>query len=162
RSLRPGYPSDPESNILKNDHRMHGGTKADPSAAIVPERFWFRNGMITMPEYFPSSSVFYAAGDVELAATTRWRVDVLSSGSYEVFVDGKPALLHDALYSAGSSRDSGSLPLTAGHHRSLVKFTPDAAPLSVAVHPEFRLPARNPSSLAQPAQAYARALLFYF
>ncbi|HEX9254247.1 MAG TPA: hypothetical protein VF938_01830, partial [Candidatus Angelobacter sp.] len=162
QSLQPRYPLDSKSNVLRNDHRMHGGAKANPSAAIVPERFWFRNGMITMPEYFPSSSVFYAAGDVELAATTRWRVDVLSSGSYEVFVDGKPALLHDALYAAGSSRDSGSLPLTAGQHRILVKFTPDAAPLSVAVHPEFTSPARNPSSLAQPVQEYAQALIFYF
>ena len=92
-----------------------------------------------MPEYFPSSGVFYAAGEVDLAAATRSRIDVLSSGSYEVFVDGKPALLHDVRYAAGPSRDSGSLALAAGHHRILVRFTPDAAPLSVAVHPEFGL-----------------------
>jgi len=151
RSLQPGYPSDPESNVLKSDHRMHGA-KADPSAAIAPESFWFRDGMITMPEYFASSGVFYAAGDVELATATRSRIDVLSSGSYEVFVDGKSALLHDARYAAGSSRDSASLALTAGHHRILVKFTPDAAPLSVAVHSEFRPPAHDPSSLAPPVQ----------
>jgi hypothetical protein len=162
RSLRPGYPLDPESNVLKNDHRMHGGAKADPSFAIVPERFWFRDGMITLPEYFPSSGVFYAAGDVELTAATRSRIGVLSSGSYEVFVDGKSALLHDARYAAGPSRDSGSLPLAAGHHHILVKFTPDAVPLSVALHPEFRLPARNPSSLPQPVQEYAQVLISYF
>jgi hypothetical protein len=118
--------------------------------------------MITMPEYFPSSGAFYAADDIELAAATRSRIDVLSSGSCEVFIDGKSALLHDSRYAAGSSRDSGSLPLTAGHHRIMVKFTPDATPLSVAVHPEFSLPMRNPSSLAQPVQEYAQALISYF
>src|SRR5690349_13906043 len=153
-SFRPRYPADPESNVLKNDHSMRSGAKADLSAAIAPERFWFRDGMITMPEYFASSGVFYAAGEIELPAATRSRIDVLSSGSYEMFVDGKSALMHDARYAAGSSRDSGSLALAAGHHRILVKFTPDAAPLSVAVHPEFTPPARNPSSLPQPIQEY--------
>src|SRR5215467_12485692 len=157
RFFKPRYPSDPEPNVLKNDRRTHGAITVDPSAEIAPERFWFRDGTITMPEYFPSSGVFYAAGEVDLAATTRSRIDVLSSGSYEVFVDGRRALLHDVRYAAGPSRDSGSLALAAGHHRILVKFTPDAAPLSVALHPEFGLPARTPSSLAQPVQAYAQA-----
>ena len=73
RSLRPRYPPDPESNVPINGHKMHGGAQADLSAAIAPEHFWFRDGMITIPEYFPSSGVFYAAGDVELAAGTRSR-----------------------------------------------------------------------------------------
>jgi hypothetical protein len=162
RSFRPTYPSDQDSGALHHDRAAHAGVPADLSAAIAPERFWFRDGMITMPEYFASSGVFYAAGDVELATATRSRIDVLSSGSYEVFVDGKSALLHDARYAAGSSRDSGSLPLAAGHHRILVKFTPDAAPLSVALHPEFTLPTHNPSSLPQPVWEYADALLSYF
>jgi hypothetical protein len=162
RSFRPTYPSDQDSGALPHDRKAHAAVPADPSAAIAPERFWFRDGMITMPEYFPSSGVFYAAGDVELTAATRSRIDVLSSGSYEVFVDGKSALLHDARYTAGSSRDSGSLTLAAGHHRILVKFTPDAAPLSVALHPEFTLPAHNPSSLPQPVKEYANALISYF
>jgi hypothetical protein len=162
RFLKPRYPSDPEPNVLKNDRRMHGVITANRSAEIAPERFWFRDGTITMPEYFPSSGVFYAAGEVDLAAARRSRIDVLSSGSYEVFVDGKTALLHDVRYAAGSSKDSRSLALAAGHHRILVKFTPDAAPLSVALHPEFGLPARTPSSLAKPVQAYAQALISYF
>ena len=70
-SFRPSYLSDQDSGGLQRDRESHTGVPADPSAAIVPERFWFRNGMITMPEYFASSGVFYAAGDVELAATTR-------------------------------------------------------------------------------------------
>ena len=162
RSLRPTYPSDQDPGAQQHDRKAHAAGPADLSAAIAPERFWFRDGMITMPEYFASSGVFYAAGDVELATATRPRIDVLSSGSYEVLVDGKSALLHDARYAAGSSRDSGSLALAAGHHRILIKFTPDAAPLSVALHPEFTLPARNPSSLPQSVKEYADALILYF
>lgn len=162
RSFRSMYPSDQDSGALQHDRKAHAAVPGDLSAAIAPERFWFRDGMITMPEYFASSGVFYAAGDIELAIATRSRIDVLSSGTYEVFVDGKPALLHDARYTAGSSRDSGSLPLAAGHHRILVKFTPDAAPLSVALHPEFRLPAPNQSSLPQLIHEYAQALISYF
>src|SRR6476661_8955930 len=55
RFLKPRYPSDPEPNVLKNDRRMHGVITANRSAEIAPERFWFRDGTITMPEYFPSS-----------------------------------------------------------------------------------------------------------
>lgn len=160
-SFRPSYPGQ-ESSALQHDRKPHAGAPADVSTEIVPERFWFRDGMITMPEYFASSGVFYAVGEVELPAATRSRIDVLSSGSYEVFVDGKRALPHDARYAAGPNRDSGSLRLAAGHHRILVKFTPDAAPLSVALHPEFTLPARNSSSLPQPVREYAEALISYF
>lgn len=162
RFLKPRYSPDPDPHVLKNEHGMHGGAIANASETIAPERFWFRDGTITMPEYFPYSGVFYAAGEVDLAAATRSRIDVLSSGSYEVFVDGKSALLHDVRYAAGPNRGSGSLSLAAGHHRILVKFTPDAAPLSVALHPEFGLPARNPSSLAQPVKEYAQSLISYF
>jgi hypothetical protein len=161
RSFRPRYYSDQDSGA-QHDRKAHAAVPDDLSAAIAPERFWFRDCMIAMPEYFSSSGVFYATGDVELAAATHSRIDVLSSGFYEVFVDGRPALLHDARYTPGASRDSGSLPLAAGHHRILVKFTPDAAPMSVAVHPEFALPARNSSSLPQPVNEYADALISYF
>jgi hypothetical protein len=161
RFLRPRYPSDPGPASLQ-DRKAHAGGSADLSTAIAPERFWFRDGAITVPEYLPFSGVFYAAGEVDLAGATRSRIDVLSSGSYEVFVDGKPALLHDVRYASGPTRESGSLVLAAGHHRFLVKFTSDAAPLSVAVHPEFGSPKSNPSSLAQPAQEYAQALISYF
>jgi len=161
RFLKSRYSSDPDSGGLQHDRKAHADASGGPSAAIAPERFWFRDGTITMPEYFPSSGVFYAAGEVDLAAATRSRIDVLSSGSYEIFVDGKQALLHDVRYAAGPSRDSGSLALAAGHHRILVKFTPDAAPLSVAVHPEFR-PSPESPSLAQPVKEYAQSLVSYF
>ncbi len=47
------------------------------------------------------------------------------------------------------SRDSSSLKLGAGHHRILVKFTADAAPLSVALHPRVP-PQVKKSDLPEP------------
>jgi hypothetical protein len=150
-----------DSSAVKSDHRG-AAPKTDVSHAVAPERFWFRDGMITMPEYFPASGVFYAASDVDLAVRTNSRLDVLSSGSYEIFVDGKSTLVHDVRYSAGPNRDSNSFPLKAGHHRILVKFTPDAVPISIALHPQFEAARQLPSSLPLSLEQYSLALNAYF
>lgn len=160
RFFRERYGSEPDSVALKTEHR--GAAKADLARALVPERFWFRDGMIALPEYFPSSGVFYAASEVDLATGTNTRIDVLSSGTYEIFIDGKSDLLHDARYAMAPSRDSSSLFLAAGHHRILLKFTPDAAPLSVALHPEFEVPPQKKSALPAPLEQYTQALAAYF
>ena len=118
--------------------------------------------MIALPEYFPSSGVFYAASEVDLPAATISRLDVLSSGTYEVFVDGKSALLHDARYAAAPTRDSSSLSMAAGHHRILLKFTPDAAPLSVALHPQFEVSPQKKIALPTALEQYTQALAAYF
>lgn len=162
RFFRAGYSAEQDSVAVKSEHREPAAAEANLSRPMVPERFWFRDGMITMPEYFPSSGVFYAAGAVDLAIATNSRIDVLSSGTYEIFVDGKSALLHDARYSAGPSRDSSLLTLAAGHHRILVKFTPDAAPFSVALHPQFEMSRQKDPSLPPSLEQYAGALAAYF
>ena len=159
--FRAAYSAEQDSTAVRNDLHVPAA-KADFARAITPERFWFRDGMITMPEYFPSSGIFYAASDVELATATNTRIDVLSSGSYEIFVDGQSALLHDARYAASASRDSNSLPLKAGRHRILVKFTPDAVPFSVAIHPQFAMLPQKQSSLPPSLEQYARVLKAYF
>jgi hypothetical protein len=117
--------------------------------------------MITLPQYFASSGIFYAASEVEVAAGTA-RIDVLSSGTYEVFVDGKSRLLHDARYAAGPTRDSTALFLSAGHHRILLKFTPEAAPISVALHPEYAIAPQRKSALPAVATKSVQALGAYF
>jgi hypothetical protein len=160
-AFRSKYSAQQDFSAIKIEHRA-ATAKADVSHAIVPERFWFRDGMITMPEYFPASGVFYAASDVDLAVKTNSRIDVLSSGSYEIFVDGKPALLHDVRYSAGANRDSNPLSLKAGHHRVLVKFTPDAVPISVALHPQLEVAPIRQSSLPPLLKQYSLALAAYF
>ena len=161
RFFRERYSEEQDSIILKNEHRV-ASARRDPFRTIAPERFWFRDGMIVLPEYFPSSGVFYAASEVDLSAATISRLDVLSSGTYEVFVDGKSVLFHDARYAVAPTRDSSSLSLSAGHHRILLKFSPDAAPLSVALHPQFEVPQQKKIVLPAAFEQYTQALAAYF
>src|SRR5207245_9240643 len=112
-----------DSGALKGERRGPAIANPESLRTIVPERFWFRDGMITLPEYFPSSGVFYATSEIDLEAATNSQLDVLSSGTYEVFVDGRSVLLHEARYAAAPSRDSSTLSMAAGHHRILLKFT---------------------------------------
>jgi hypothetical protein len=160
--FRPQYANEQNRDALKTDQKTNTTARTDLSHAIAPERFWFRDGMITLPEYFSSSGILYAAGDVETTAGTHSQIDVLSPGTYEVFVDGKSVLLHDSRYAAGGSRDSSTQQLRAGHHRVLVKFSADAAPLSLSLHPQFQLQSRRESSLPEPVLEYARQMSAYF
>ena len=64
-------------------------------------------------------------------------------------------------YGAGPSRDSSSVRLSPGRHRIVVKFTIDAVPLSVAVHPQSQLGTRKPE-LPQLLEKYTRGLIAYF
>src|SRR4051812_6028768 len=97
RSFRQRYASEQDRVPLTNEDSGTADMKANTPHTTIPERFWFRNGMIVLPQYFASSGIFYGASEVEVAAGTA-RIDVLSSGTYEVFVDGKSRLLHDARY----------------------------------------------------------------
>ncbi len=133
----------------------------DASREIIAERFWFRDGMVTLPEYLFGLGMIYAASDVEILNAQASQIEVLSSGTYVVFVDGKQVLLHDVRYGAGPSRDSSSVRLSPGRHRVVVKFTIDAIPLSVAVHPQSQHGNRKPD-LPQPLEKYTQALIAYF
>jgi tetratricopeptide (TPR) repeat protein len=157
RAFRERYTKESDSVGLKM-----ATAKTNGPSKVVPERFWFRDGMVVLPEYFPSSGVFYAASEVDLAAGASSRLDVLSSGTYEIFVDGKSVLLHDARYAMAPSRDSSSLFLSAGYHRVLLKFTPDAAPLSVALHPEFEATPQGRIGPPTELERYTRLLAAYF
>ncbi|HMC32076.1 MAG TPA: DUF3857 domain-containing protein, partial [Candidatus Angelobacter sp.] len=135
-----------------------GGADASP---IGVERFWFRDGMLSLPEYFSSRGVFYAASELDIANAQSSRLEVLSPGTYAVFIDGKQALLQDSRYAAGSSRNSTAVQLRPGHHRILVKFTADAAPLSVALHPQFTYTDKK-SALPPVMAQYIAELTAYF
>ena len=131
------------------------------SSALAVERFWFRDGMLSLPEYFSSRGVFYAAGEIETASAQPSQLEVLSPGTYAVFIDGKQVLLQDSRYASGPSRSSAVVRLRPGHHRLLVKFTADAAPLSVALHPQFTYVNKKaglPPSMAQ----YVEVMNAYF
>jgi tetratricopeptide (TPR) repeat protein len=162
RNLRERYSPEQDSITLRNEHRETAAARPGASRTIVPERFWFRDGMIALPEYFPPSGIFYAASEVDLPATTVSRLDVLSSGTYEVFVDGKSVLLHDARYAAAPTRDSSSLSMPSGHHRILLKFSQDSAPLSVALHSQFEMSPQKKIALPTTLEPYTQALAAYF
>lgn len=134
---------------------------SDSSRTVQTERFWFRDGMLSVPDYLVAPGIFYAAGEVESTASQTLQLEVLSSGTYAVMVDGHEALLHDSRSAAGSSRNSVFLKLSAGRHRILLKFAADAAPLSLAVHPRFQTSAKAPN-LSPGLQDYAQELAAYF
>jgi hypothetical protein len=156
---RDQYASEPSpENPVDTRKKKAPGT--DVSRAVMTERFWFRDGMVNLPEYLFDMGTFYAASDIEIAASQPSQIEVLSSGAYAVFVDGKQALLHDVRYSAGPNRDSASLRLAPGRHRIVVKFTIDALPLSVALQPQaHRLPS---PALPQGLEHYVTGLLAWF
>ena len=161
RSFRERYASEQDRVTLTDGESGAAATKANVAHTTIPERFWFRDGMITLPQYFASSGIFYAASEVEVAAGTA-RIDVLSSGTYEIFVDEKSRLLHDARYATGPTRDSTALFLAAGRHRILLKFTPDAAPISVALDPEYAIAPQRKSALRTEVAQYLQAIGAYF
>ena len=162
RFFREQYASEPDSSAAKTGHGGPAVRTEYHSHKILPERFWFRDGMIAPPEYLSSSGIFYAASEVDLAAGTNARIDVLSSGTYEIFVDGKSVLFHDARYATAPNRDSSSLSLAGGRHRILVKFTPDAAPFSVALHPQFEVQTQKRTALPEVLEQYIQPLAAYF
>jgi tetratricopeptide (TPR) repeat protein len=133
----------------------------DDTEKLTTERFWFRNGMLALPGYFSGSGVFYAAGEVEIPGSGPSQLEVLSAGTYAVFVDGKQALLHDERLAAVSSRSSAALKLGRGRHSIVVKFTADAAPISVALHPRFGSLAGK-TALPKPLEKYVSELIAYF
>lgn len=126
--------------------------------------FWFRDGMVPLPEDFPASGVFYAASNVRTGNRGASQLDVLSPGPYTILVDGRRILTKDSRYAIGGNRESLIVHLQPGRHRIVVKFTADAAPFSVDLHPVFaHRSAEVPSFPLSPSfRAYIGALLAYF
>ncbi len=134
---------------------------ADASHTLLTERFWFRDGMLTLPEYLSGSGIFYAASEAEIPNTQVSEIEILSAGTYAVFVDGKQAVLHDTREMAGASRTSTALRLGPGRHRILVKFTADTAPLSIALHAKSSAERRT-NVLPKALERYTSELIAYF
>jgi tetratricopeptide (TPR) repeat protein len=158
----------PEADQLSQEHYSNEPTDSTEvkthskkGATLASERFWFRDGMITLPEYLSAPGVFYAASDLE-TTSGQSQIEVLGIGPYEVFIDGKSRLLHDSRFIAGPSRGSALVRLSAGHHRVLIKFTADATPFSVAVHPQFSPASSKKINTNSLLQEYLQELLAYF
>jgi hypothetical protein len=133
------------------------------AAGFPGERFWFRDGMLSLPEYLSAPGIFYAAADVRTGSNRISQLDVLSPGPYTVFIDGRQVLSTDSRYIAGANRKSITASLPPGRHRVVVKLTSDATPFSADLHPAFAL--SRPGAmlpLSSSAADYIRALLEYF
>lgn len=124
------------------------------------EEFWFRDGMINLPDYLAVPGVLYASSEVQVAYAQSFLLDVLSAGTYSVFVDGKPVFTHDARYTLRSGRDGITLKLAEGRHSLLLKFTAEAAPLRVAIHPQAESAVSEPP-IANELRPYVEALQAY-
>ncbi|HKT49420.1 MAG TPA: DUF3857 domain-containing protein [Candidatus Angelobacter sp.] len=133
------------------------------STASSVERFWFRDGMLSFPEYFSAPGIFYAIAEVQSVTNGLSQLDVLSPGPYIVFIDGRPILSMDSRYVTGANRNSATIHLAPGPHRVMVKLTTDATPFSADLHPAFSSSRQRPIlSSSPPAADYIRALLEYF
>jgi hypothetical protein len=133
-------------------------TKAQPAT----ETFVFRDGMMSLPDYLSAPGIFYATSRLRTAEAVS-RLEILSPGPYIIVMDGKRVLDKDSRLVAGSNRQSILLKLSPGEHRIMVKFTEDAVPLSLDLHPEVTRRARLVPVNESPAmRAYIRTLAEYF
>jgi hypothetical protein len=111
---------------------------AERYGTVVPERFRFDNGNVRLAEYFTRGGVFYAAGEVSVAAAGDYWVRAESDGTLAVFVDGAPALRKEARFRDSPEVAAAAMHLSAGVHRILVKFISSAVPFRIAVFPDRR------------------------
>lgn len=132
------------------------------NAASHLESFWFRDGMVPLPDYFSGNGVFYAESEVSTGANPVSQLDVLSPGPYAISFDGQPVLVKDSRFANKGNRESIPLHLTPGPHRIVVKFTPDAAPFSLDLHPLFARKSGGSLALSKTGEDYVSALLAYF
>src|SRR5947209_6097708 len=124
------------------------------------EEFWFRDGMINLPDYLAVPGILYASAEVQAVHSQSFLLDVLSSGTYSIFIDGNPVFTHDARYALGRGRDRAVLKLAEGRHSLLLKFAAEAAPLRVALHPQSE--STMPEvSLPKELRPYIQALQAY-
>ncbi|HEX4663591.1 MAG TPA: DUF3857 domain-containing protein [Terriglobales bacterium] len=105
------------------------------------------SGELQLPDYFPQSGVYYAASDFALSRTGSYKFTIQSNGTYEVQLDGKPLLLHDARFRQQNDVSRVETVITAGRHRVLVKMQVSAFPLRVWID-SFHI--RNSEELAIP------------
>ncbi len=117
------------------------------------ERFRFADGRVSLPGYFPSAGVFYAASEASVPAAGAWRLRVESRGTLAVFVDGSLALVKDDRLREGPDLQPRVLTLASGTHQLLVKFTADGAPFQVTLSPD-RVDAETSAPLPEPEAQY--------
>jgi tetratricopeptide (TPR) repeat protein len=127
------------------------------------ERLHFDDGTFELPNYLPSTGVFYASANANVAANGQYLLRVESPGTLDVYVDNKRVLVKDDRFRARGEIVANSLELNAGSHRVLVKFIPTAPPFRIALLvPEPERPARLQAIASAPEAAYVSAARDYW
>ena len=99
------------------------------------EALQFGNGEFSLPRYFGTAGVFYAASDVYVRSEGDWLLYVESPGTLEIFLDGARVVRRDDRAASKSHTIRTAVRVTKGDHRLLVKFVASAAPFRVALLP---------------------------
>jgi hypothetical protein len=121
----------------------------------------FPNGKFELPLHSPKNGVFYAASEIWLPNGGEWRIYAETAGTMTIFVDGKPALHHDA-HQRDLQTTSQVVHMEHGTHRVLVKFEAAAAPFHLAVMPQtggLRKRNNKPNIHVAPESEYTAAEL---
>ncbi|MFL6436423.1 MAG: DUF3858 domain-containing protein [Terriglobales bacterium] len=89
------------------------------------------SGELQLPDYFPQSGVYYAASDLAVSKAGAYRLTIESDGTFEVQLDGKRVLVHDARFRQQNDITRIETGIAAGRHRVLIKLPPSGFPLRV-------------------------------
>ena len=110
--------------------------KDSVSAGHPVERVRYADGSLALPDYFSHGGVFYAASTITFQAPVTRILSVDSTGTVQLFIDGKSTIRKDDRFRDGPEVVLSSIRLTAGPHTLLVKFISDALPMRIALLPE--------------------------
>lgn len=132
-------------------------TRSSPES----EEFWFRDGLLTLPDYLSNPGVLYAGSEIRVARRELFSIAVVGAGTYSLFVDGRQALRHDARFLLQGAREIQETMLGPGRHRILLKFTADAAPLRVSVLPHSASSSRRQQAISDALKPYVQGLQAY-
>jgi hypothetical protein len=89
------------------------------------------SGDLQLPDYLPKSGLYYAASDFAISGTRSYQLTIEGDGTYELQLDGKRLLVHDARFRQQKDVSRVETGIKAGTHRILVKLQASAFPLRV-------------------------------
>ena len=124
--FRPSSLSDIDDPVPHGDDLSRGSY-----GSHAVENFQYPDGKIALPEYLARHGQYWGAAHFASLADATWQVQVETTGSPQVYVDGRLVLRVDN----ASGRRSAQFEASPGPHRVLVKFSGAATPMRVAITP---------------------------
>ncbi|HVH88680.1 MAG TPA: hypothetical protein VM912_18325, partial [Terriglobales bacterium] len=130
--------------------------RAASYGARVRESLIAEAGNLELPNYFPQTGVYYAASNFRLTAARKYKITVESDGTFELKLDGKPLLVHDARFHSQKKISIVQTSLIPGEHRLMLKLKASAMPLRVWLEKEGRYSPER-ADIPKSEQFYLRA-----